>query len=47
MNTCTAAISKEHDVKWMPVPARYHNGEETIPAHERGFCWNCNEHFAR
>lgn len=47
MDTCPAATNGQHDIQWHSVPARVHNGQELWPAHERGFCWNCNEHFTR
>lgn len=47
MDTCPTAANGQHSMKWLTVPVRLHNGEEIAPAHERGFCWNCDEHFTR
>lgn len=44
---CTLAADGKHAIHWMKVPARRHNGSVVTPAHQRGFCWNCDEHFTR
>jgi hypothetical protein len=47
MSTCPAATNGQHDIEWVTVPARVHNGQAASPEHERGFCWFCDERFTR
>lgn len=46
---CKASTSGAHAIQWIAVPAMTYDGSFTAgyDAHERGFCWDCDQRFTR
>lgn len=46
---CEYSIDGMHTVEWLTVPAMTYDGSfmAGYDAHERGFCWDCDQRFMR
>lgn len=44
-DTCPALNHGPHEILWANVPERIHNNAQLYPAHRRGACDWCGEHF--